>query len=316
VIRRVARSSALALCALLAVACEQTVRLGDGRAGDADTGADAAVDSGVDAHAPAVDAGHVPTGFSEPKVIVALSTDSSVDDDPSLTNDLALVYFDSKRDGGKGKEDIWSADRADPSADWNAPVAVDALNTADRETGIALSADGLRIWFSSDRPDSKGGLDVFTAERASRTDDWGAVTRVAELSTDDDDLVSAVNDAETICLLGRRPQGTDDYDMYMAERASDGDSWSSPKAISELDTKANESDAFLLGDGRDLLFTRSKDLQVARRPSATAPFTLVGPLAELNSSDDDRDPWATADLGYVVFSSNRSGSYELYESSR
>ncbi|HEX3595007.1 MAG TPA: hypothetical protein VHU80_07900 [Polyangiaceae bacterium] len=302
---------ALALGALLAVGCSLDIRLGDGQA-RAIAGPDAGDEAGTE-HA---DAGQVPTGFSKPHVIDALSDGSSIDDDPSLTSDLLEIYFDSKRDGGMGKEDIWSSERTDASMDWASPVAVEALNSEDRETGIALSADGLHVWFSSDRSESQGGLDVFTAQRKSRSDPWSDVTRVEELSTDDDDLVSAVNDGDTVCLLGRRPKGTDDYDMYFSTRASADDPWGAPRAITELNTKANESDAFLVGEGHQLLFTRSKDLQLARRAELEEPFTLVGALTELNSSSDDRDPWATAELGYVVFSSDRSGSYELYESSR
>jgi hypothetical protein len=313
----------LALWSALVVAGCGTldVPLGDGRArsqGDAgkiDSANEHDAAPASDAHE-STDAGRVPSGFTKPVVITSLSTDSSVDDDPSLTSDLTLIYFDSKRVGGKGKEDIFAAERADAQAQWDTPKPVEALNTADRETGIALSADGLQIWFSSDRPESQGGLDVFTAQRASRSADWGAVTRVDELSTSDDDLVSAVNDAGTVCLLGRRPKGTDNYDIYVSERASTSDPWQPADPITELNTKANESDAFLAEDGYDLLFTRSKDLQFARRRTLTTPFVLVGSLEELNSSSDDRDPWATQDLRYIVFSSNRSGSYELYEASR
>lgn len=297
--------------ALLAAACgTEDVRLGDGRVR-------IRADAGSDANgAPAFDAGRAPSGFAEPRVITTLSDDSSVDDDPSLTADLTVIYFDSKRDGGKGKEDIWSSVRATPSDDWSKPVAVTALNSAERETGIALSADGLTVWFSSDRPESGGGLDVFTAERTNLGADWSAVARVAELSTDGDDLVSAVSDAGTECYLAHRDKGADTYHMFVAHRAGRAATWDAPAPITELTTKSAESDAFPVGDGHELLFTRSKDLQLARRPTSSASFVGVGPLAELNSSDDDRDPWSTADLRYVVFSSDRSGSYQLFESSR
>ncbi|HVW26338.1 MAG TPA: hypothetical protein VHC69_13305 [Polyangiaceae bacterium] len=313
-----ARQALVACSALVVGACGRLdVHLGDGRARIvSDAGQDASDAASVPAADASFDAGAVPSGFGKPVVITSLSNDSSVDDDPSLTGDRLVVFFDSKRDGGQGKEDIFASERKDAQADWDTPTPVESLNTADRETGIALSADGLRIWFSSDRPESQGGLDVFTAQRTSRSAAWSAVTRVDELSTPDDDLVSDVNDAETVCLLGRRPKGTDNYDMYVSTRATADDPWQPAEPIQELDTKANESDAFLAGDGYELLFTRSKDLQFARRPAQTAPFVLVGPLDDLNSSSDDRDPWATQDLRYVVFSSNRSGSYELYEASR
>jgi Tol biopolymer transport system component len=309
----VIRIAAIVAAAVTAVACSsEVVRLGDGRERLVDASADS---PGGDAST-GRDAGRVPGGFGTPQVIAALSNADTKDDDPSLTSDLREIYFDSKRDGGMGKEDIWGAERVDSTATWKAAVAVDALNSADRETGIALAADGLTVWFSSDRAESQGGLDVFMANRASRTSAWSAVTRVEELSTGDDDLVSAVSDSGTTCLLARRPQGKDDYDMYVAERGSTDATWGAAKAITELNTDASESDAFLAGEGRELLFTRAKNLELARRDGTEGPFTLVGELKELNSSDDDRDPWATPDLGYVVFSSDRSGSYQLYEATR
>jgi hypothetical protein len=190
------------------------------------------------------------------------------------------------------------------------------LNSAERETGIALSADGLTIWLSSERPESQGGLDVFTSKRKNRSSSWSAVTRVEELSTPDDDLVSAVSDSGTICMLARRPKGTEQYDIFAATRRTVDAAWDPPLPLSELNTDTNESDAFLVGEGRELLFTRSKDLQLARRAGTTGPFALVGPLEELNSSSEDNDPWATPDLRYIVFSSDRSGSFQLYEASR
>ena len=117
-------------------------------------------------------------------------------------------------------------------------------------------------------------------------------------------------------MLGRRPKGTENYDIFAATRRTVDGAWEPPQPLSELNTDANESDAFLVGEGRELLFTRSKDLQLARRPGTTGPFSLVGPLEELNSSSEDNDPWATPDLRYIVFSSDRSGSFQLYEASR
>jgi hypothetical protein len=285
--------------------------LGDGplRAGD-EVRPDAA------AEPPDGSSGGAILGFGPPQVITSISSDSTHDDDPSLTSDLTEIYFDSKRSGGKGKEDIWSAVRASSTGAWDTPVVVAELNSAERETGIALSADGLSIWFSSERPESQGGLDVFASTRKNRSSSWSAVTRVEELSTPDDDLVSAVSDSGTICLLARRPKGTDPYDLFVATRRTVDAVWDPPVPLSELNTDANESDAFLVGEGKELLFTRSKDLQLARRGGTTGPFALVGPLEELNSSSEDNDPWATPDLRYIVFASDRSGTFQLYEASR
>lgn len=254
--------------------------------------------------------------FTTPVAIDAISGADTKDDDPSLTSDLTLIYFDSTRDGGQGKEDIWSASRGAAGDTWGSVTAVTELNTADRETGIALDADGLEIWFSSNRSESQGGLDVFHATRATRTDTWSAAERVAELSTDGDDLVSAVADQNRTLVLARRDSDSDDYDLYLATRASSADPWNAAAPITELNTSSAESDGFLAEADTDLLFTRSENIWIATRSTLTSAFGKPVRVDALNSSKDDRDVWATDDLSYVVFSSDRSGSYRLYEASR
>ena len=286
-----------AFAATLAAACGgEPVSLGDGRAS----------------------AGASPSGphFGAPVVVDSLSSDGTVDDDPSLTDDLTEIYFDSKRDGGLGKEDVWRATRASTTEPWSDVKPAIELNTDERETGIALAGDGLEIWFSSNRTESSGGLDVFHATRTSRTATWSAVDRIAELSTSGDDLVSAVADSNRTMLLARRSTDSDDYDLFVATRPVATDPWGDATPIAELDTDAEESDGFLAEAGRNVLFTRSKDLWFAEREAVALPFGGPVRVDALNSSKDDRDPWATDDLRYVVFSSNRSGNYLLYEASR
>jgi hypothetical protein len=329
------RAAALVLALLVTMpSCGgEAVSLGDGRiasrtpapdAGSSDAGSSDAgsSDAGSEGDAPSKDAGSNQDAstsgppFTSPVAIDAISGSDTKDDDPSLTSDLTLIYFDSTRDGGQGKEDIWSASRDAAGDTWGNVAAVTELNTADRETGIALDADGLEIWFSSNRSESQGGLDVFHATRTSRTGTWSAPERVAELSTAGDDLVSAVADQNRTLVLARRDSDSDDYDLYLATRASSADAWNAAAPIAELNTSSAESDGFLAQADSDLLFTRSENIWIATRPTLTSPFGKPVRVDALNSSKDDRDVWATDDLSYVVFSSDRSGSYRLYEASR
>jgi hypothetical protein len=261
--------------------------------------------------------GGVPSGmFAEPTAMLEVSGPHTVDDDPSLTADRTELCFNSKRTGGMGHEDIWCSRRSTTTEPWNAPVPVEVLNTEHRETGVALAPDGLVIWFSSDRPDGEGGLDIYTSTRPNRDDDWLQPRHVDELSSSDDDLVSSIGSGELAIFLARRSNDNDDYDLFTSARSDETRPWHEPELISELSSKQEESDAFLLSDNQRLIFTRDKDLYLAERSAPDAAFEVVGAIDELNSSDDDRDPWAAADFGYVVFSSDRDGSYRLYEATR
>jgi hypothetical protein len=255
--------------------------------------------------------------FNEPHVIAALESDDESDDDPSLSEDRLLLCFNSKRDTGKGHEDIWCTTRESLDASWRTPEAQTDLNTDKRETGIALSLDGLSLWFSSDRDGGDGGLDVYTATRESRTASWSAPARVAELSSEEDDLVSSIDETGRRLLLARRSRDDDDdYDVFVAQRDSLDTPWQSPAALADINTGDEESDAFLVGTGLTLIFTRDEDLTLSRRASVDAKFDRGKAIESLNSDDDDRDAWATADFSYVIFSSDRDGSYRLYEAER
>jgi hypothetical protein len=226
-----------------------------------------------------------------------------------------LLYFNSDREGGLGREDIWLSTRAAPEASWAAPSPVEELNTERRETGIALGADGLSIFWSSDREGGLGGLDVYTATRTTRDAAWSVPARVDALSSSDDDLISAIVDAGRVALLARRADDAD-YDLYVARRVEVTDPFQTPLPIAELNSDEEESDAFWLAGGARLLFTRDEDLVLAERADAASAFGEPFELHDLNSDGDDRDAWAADDLSYLVFSSDREGEYRLYEAER
>ena len=316
------------LLALLPACGGETISLGEGRPrtrdggggavpADADTQADDAPDEPEPE--PAEDAGTERDGgdvrFAAPMPIAELVAPDAADDDPSLTSDLTLLYFNSKRDGGAGREDVWYTTRASTREAWSAPVPATELNTDARETGIALSADGLTLWFSSDRPGGEGGLDVYVARRARRADAFTDLVRVDALSTAGDDLISAISGDQRTAYLARRDNEDDDYDLYMAERRDAQAAFDEPVAIAALNGDGEESDASPAEGGRSLLFTRDAELQLAVR-DARGAYVVVGPLDALNSGDNERDAWATDDLRYMVFSSNRTGTYLLYEARR
>lgn len=300
-----------ALAAFAAVGCEgRELVLGLGRARNPPADVE---DAGAGR-----DAGMLPgfPEYTEPNPIEAISSGDASDDDPALSGDQLQLFFNSKRDGDSDHEDIWWARRAALAADWGEPQPAAALNTGQRETGIALASSGLRIWFSSDRAGGKGGLDIYTASRARGDDDWSEPEAVNELNSDGDDLVSSVSDSELSLLMARRDDGDSDYDVFSAERRELGAGWDEPRRLASIDSDADESDACYAAGKLLLIFTRDEDLYLAERPDRASEFRVAGEIARLNSDEDDRDPWVADDLSLLLFSSKRSGSYKLYAAER
>lgn len=63
-----------------------------------------------------------------------------------ITADGMELYFGSDRPGGKGNLDIWVSRNA--QEEWQEPVNVAAVNTADGEGWPAISPDGNELWFT------------------------------------------------------------------------------------------------------------------------------------------------------------------------
>jgi hypothetical protein len=108
-----------------------------------------------------------------------------------LSADEKLLYFDSYREGGKGGNDVYVADFAIHVASNVRNLAT--INTADDENGPVVTADGLTLYFSSNRagaspPDPRQGQggfiwnDIWVARRSSTTAAFGPSEPVAELN--------------------------------------------------------------------------------------------------------------------------------------
>lgn len=81
---------------------------------------------------------------------------------PFITNDGQTLYFSSNGHPGLGDQDIFMSWK-DPDGKWSAPINLGPpVNSAFRELGFFLTADGQNGYFASDRPeDNLGGLDIF-----------------------------------------------------------------------------------------------------------------------------------------------------------
>jgi outer membrane protein OmpA-like peptidoglycan-associated protein len=84
---------------------------------------------------------------------------------PALSADGESLYFVSSRIGGKGKMDIWRAEKTAISKDgipqFGKVVNVTELNTAGNDLSPFLHADGKTLYFASDGRPGLGGTDLF-----------------------------------------------------------------------------------------------------------------------------------------------------------
>jgi hypothetical protein len=105
---------------------------------------------------------------------------------PWLSADEQTLIFVSDRPGGAGRQDLWTASWE--GGRFAAPYNLGALNTSWSDEGATLTRDGLAIFFASDRPGGAGGLDVWTATRATRSDPFSEPRPLGAVNSEANEL--------------------------------------------------------------------------------------------------------------------------------
>ena len=126
---------------------------------------------------------------------------------PRLSPDELTIVFTSQRAGGQGATDIWQARRSSVSAPFSAPTNVAELNTASDDTGPLLSANGLTIYFASNRAGGMGRLDLWRATRTSVDQPFGPAENLPVMNSPSDELDIALSSNERELLLSSDRDG-------------------------------------------------------------------------------------------------------------
>ena len=92
-----------------------------------------------------------PEYFFQPPVNLGPMINGAYDDSsPAITSDGLTLIFSSDRPDGYGDRDLWQSTRATIADSWTTPENLGGLvNSASRDTGTELSADGLTLYYNS-----------------------------------------------------------------------------------------------------------------------------------------------------------------------
>ena len=143
--------------------------------------------------------------------------------DPSIFIDpqtgAATLSFARYDKPGQGDWNIYqSVQGADGTFGDAVPVV--ELNTPYRETHPTVRRDGLEVLFTSDRPGSLGGLDVWTSTRPTTSDKWSTPVNLGPtVNTQYNDRAPYLSDdGSTLILISDRPGGFGWNDLYVSTR--------------------------------------------------------------------------------------------------
>lgn len=284
------------------------------------------VDARGDAPAEVADAAQCippPTGaFATPTEITALSS-TLFDGKPSLTADRLEVFFKSSRPDNATVH-LFHASRASINSAWSTPAVISELDSGMYDTSPTISADGLTLWFCSYRTGGPGNGDIYVAKRTSRTSTWGVPHLVTELDTPEYEDAMIVEPDELVAYFHSNRGGSAVDHIYRTSRSSTSAPWSAPVEVPELASTYDDNNPWISPDECTLYFDTDRpggqgsyDVFIAIRPAPGAPFSLIEPVTELNSTNYDADPFLSADQHYIIFTSARpSGDFNIWEATR
>jgi Tol biopolymer transport system component len=183
-----------------------------------------------------------------------------------------------------------------------------------------ISADGLKLYFNSNRTGGYGKGDIWVTSRATIEDNWEIPVNLGPtVNSSSDDFAPDVSpDGLILHFASDRPGGYGSYDLWVTSRTMLDDDWGAPVNMgSNINSSAMDGCPAISDDGLELYFwsnrpggSGSTDLWKATRETTEDDWSMpvnLGPL--LNSVALDFCPHISADGLSLFFASSRSGGY-------
>jgi hypothetical protein len=262
--------------------------------------------------------------FGEPTNLGSTVNSEYADWLPCISADGLELYIDSLRPGGYGGEDLWVATRETIDDDWITPVNLGGVvNSPKGDATARVSADGLELYFESNRSGGSGSWDIWVTRRTTRDADWGTPVNLGPTvnSPSIDTAPSISSDGLELYFASNRSGGYGSGDLYVSTRAARDSDWGTPM---NLGPTINGSYAdywpFITSDGLALFFSSdsfgpfrpggsgSSDIWMTMRKSITDPWQTpvnLGPI--INSPSEEGGPVVSLDGTTLYWDSKRSG---------
>jgi hypothetical protein len=205
------------------------------------------------------------------------------------------------------------------------------VNTGANDVAPTLSADGLTLYFHSNRAGGSGGADIWQATRPSLTGEFSSPTNLGGvINSGAAETAPAISsDGLSLFFSSNRAGGNGSWDLYVATRTSTSEPFGAPVNLGTgVNTNLPEFAPAISADGLSLYFQRRNDpgglggddVWVATRASTSDPFgTAVNLGSPVNSTSFEGGPFISDDELALYFASARpggAGQIDLYLSNR
>jgi Tol biopolymer transport system component len=256
----------------------------------------------------------LPFAFGPPHDLGAGVNSAGFEGGPDISAGGLALYFTSDRDGNS---DLFVATRSTTADSFGAVVSVGpAVNSPSFEAAPSVSADGMSLYFESDRPGSLGD-DIWVATRRTTAAAFGLPVNLGSAvnssAVDAHPEISA--DGLSLYFSSYRDGGRGGSDIWVSRRSSTAQPFGAPTPLASLNSPGFDGEPSISADGRALFLTSDRagtvgatDLWASIRSSTAKPFgppVNLGP--RVNTVSDERTPEISGDGTRLYFSTTRPG---------
>ena len=201
--------------------------------------------------------------WDPPVKLGPMVSSSYTDDTPSISDDGLTLYFSSFRPGGHDNMDIWRATRETTDDQWGAPVNLGpTINSSSFDWSPSISADGLLLVFSSNRPDGVGKTDLWMMRRSTTDDPWSEPVNLGP-PVNSPDIEATPSISADGLLLFFQSNRTGGYggqvDIWVVRRKTTDDPWSEPVNLGPvINTWGFDGTPSISADGSTLYFASNR----------------------------------------------------------
>ena len=131
------------------------------------------------------------------------------------------------------------------------------VNSSSNDWCPSISADGLELYFDSNRSGGFGGFDIWIATRATKDETWGEPVNLGPMvnGPDFEQAPRISTDGLSLFFGSDRPDGSGNWDIWVATRRTRDTDWSSVVNLgSTINSSADELTPSISFDGLSLFF--------------------------------------------------------------
>ena len=213
-------------------------------------------------------------------------------------------------------------DAAQELGRFSSPRLIGPLSAAGfNDDDPTVTGDLRELYFNSNR---SGNSELWFSVRDSVDQPWGEPHKVpgTGINTSSNETAPEISsDGLTLYFSSNRDGGKGSQDIYLTRRGDRDAAWDMPELVPELNSSAADYSPVEDDSGRAIYFYSARDggdqdLFVATRASADDIWRDPTAVAELNTADNDADPFITGDGLTLYFGSGPSGVLDLYVATR